>query len=89
MKIFVYKTLFVVLCIYILYEFTIGHKISQIQSDFNKFYSRENLAIIKKKLRKEMRSAVNRDEYIKKEDAELINNFLEKIQKDLNSAKNE
>ncbi len=89
MKLFVYKTLFAILSVYILYEFTIGHKISQIQSDLNNFYSRENLAIIKNKLRKEMISAVSKDEYINKEDSELINKFLEKIQEDLNNAKTE
>lgn len=89
MKLFVYKTIFAVLSVYILYEFTIGHKISQIQSDLNNFYSRENLAIIKNKLRKEMTSAVSNDEYINKKDAELINKFLEKIQEDLNNAKTE
>jgi hypothetical protein len=39
---------------------------------------------LKEKVRDEMRNAIKKDDYISKEDAILINNFLNKIKSDLN-----
>ena len=39
--------------------------------------------MIKDKIKNQMEIAINKDEFINKEDAELINRFINKIQKDL------
>ena len=39
------------------------------------------------KIREELRRAVKKERYLSQEDAKLINNFLNKIRKELNEAK--
>ena len=43
MKIFVYKALFVFVCIFILFQLTIGMKIKQLKLELEKFQSKENI----------------------------------------------
>ena len=86
MKIFVYKTLFVFFLIYLLLQFTIGVKIRQIQRDIDNFKSKENVEIIKDKIRDEIRNAINKERYLSQEDAQLINNFINKIKADLKNS---
>ncbi len=83
MKIFVYKTLFVFVCIFILFQLTIGAKIRQINYEIEKIKSKENIVKIKEKLRDELKNAVNKENYLTKEDAELINKFINKIKNEL------
>ena len=87
MKIFVYKTLFVFLLIYLLLQFTIGAKIRQIQQEIDNFKSKENVEIIKDKIRDEIRNAINKERYLSKEDAQLINDFIDKIKIDLKNSR--
>ena len=83
MKIFVYRTLFIFVCIFILFQLTVGMKLKQMNNEFQKLKSKETMEIIKNKLRKEMTSAINKENYINPEDAKLINEFINKIQKEL------
>ena len=48
MKIFVYKTLFVFACIFIIFQLTIGIKIKQFSNDLQKFKSKDNVENITK-----------------------------------------
>ena len=48
---------------------------------------RRCLKIIKEKIKNEMKVALTKEDYIKPEDAVLINNFLDKIKSDLNKNK--
>ena len=86
MKIFVYKTLFVFFLIYLLLQFTIGAKIKQIQQEIDNFKSKENVEIIKDKIRDEIRNAISKESYLNKEDAKLINDFIDKIKIDLKNS---
>ena len=45
--------------------------------------SKENLENIKGKVRNEMKNALQKERYLDQEDAELINNFFNKIKKEL------
>jgi len=83
MKIFVYRTLFIFVCIFILFQLTVGIKLKQMNNEFQKLKSKETIEIIKNKLRKEMTSAINKENYLNPEDAKLINEFINKIQKEL------
>ncbi len=83
MKIFIYKTLTIFLLFFILYKLTIGQTINQIQSKINFFYSKENIENFKIKAREEIRNSLSKERYISAEDAELLNAFFKKIQKDL------
>ena len=83
MRIFVYKTLFIFVCIFLLFQLTIGSKIREINSKLDKFKSKENVEIVKNKMRNEIKSAIEKDNYLTPEDASLINNFLNKLKKEL------
>ena len=87
MKIFVYKTLFVFLCLYIFYEFTIGSTIRFYEKQINVIQSKDNISKIKEKARQEMRSAIEKEQYLSPNDAELIGKFLSKIQSEINIEK--
>ena len=87
MKIFIYKALFIFLLTYLLLQFTIGTKIKQIQQEIDNFKSKENVEIIKNKIRDEIRNAINKERYLNKEDAQLINNFIDKIKTELKNSR--
>ena len=67
-------------------QFTIGAKIKQIQREIDNFKSKENVEIIKDKIRDEIRNAINKESYLNKEDAQLINDFIDKIKTDLKNS---
>jgi len=85
MKIFIYKTLFVFACIFILFQITIGMKLKQMNNELQKLKSKETIEIIKNKLRKEMKNAINKENYLSPDDAKLINEFINKIEKELSN----
>jgi len=85
MKTFVYKALFIFVGIFILFQLTIGAKMKQVNSELEKLKSEENIEILKNKLRDELKNAVKKENYLKPEDAKLINEFINKIQKELSN----
>jgi len=86
MKIFVYKTLFIFLCVFLLFQLTFGIKIKQLNSELEKFKSQKNIENMKNKLRDELRNAISKENYLSPEDAKLINNFINKLQKELSNS---
>ena len=86
MKIFVYKTLFIFLCVFLLFQLTFGIKIKQLNDELEKFKSQKNIQNIKNKLRDELRNAISKENYLSPEDAKLINDFINKLQKELSNS---
>ena len=76
MKIFVYKTLFIFLCVFLLFQLTFGIKIKQLNNELEKFKSQKNIENMKNKLRDELRNAISKENYLSPEDAKLINDFI-------------
>ena len=83
MKIFIYKTLFVFVCVFLLFQLTFGIKIKQLNNELEKLQSKENIEVIKNKLREELKNAVSKENYLSAEDAKLINEFINKLKKEL------
>ena len=83
MRIFVYKTLFIFVCLFLFFQFTIGAKIRQLNYELEKFKSKENIENIKNKVRDEMKNAISKENYLTPEDAILINKFINKLKKEL------
>ena len=83
MKSFVYKTIFLSLVIFLLSQLTIGVKIRQFEERLNNLKSKENIEVVKNKIRKEMRSAVKKERILNEEDALLIKQFLNKINSEI------
>ncbi len=78
----------VVISIILVYEFTIGKKISQFGSKVDAITSKEGRKDSINKLRDEIKRAVKKERYLSKEDAKLIGEFINKIQKEIKEAGN-
>ena len=87
MKQFIYKTIIILIATVVLFEFTIGNKISQIYEKVDVISTKAGRKDSVDKIREELRRAVKKERYLSQEDAKLINNFLNKIRKELNEAK--
>ena len=85
MKTFVYKTLFIFVGIFLLFQLTIGIKLKQLNKELAILKSKENIEIIKDKLRKELRNATSKENYLSPDDAKLINEFINKLKKELSN----
>ena len=85
MKTFVYKTLFIFVCIFLLFQLTIGIKLKQLNKELAALKSKENIEIIKDKLRSELRNATTKENYLSSDDAKLINEFINKLKKELSN----
>tara|TARA_B100000482_G_C12405401_1_gene218863 strand:+ start:127 stop:393 length:267 start_codon:yes stop_codon:yes gene_type:complete len=83
MKLFIYKTLFIFGCIFLLFQLTIGVKIKEFKYELNQIKSKENIIYYKDKLRDELKNAVEKENYLSPEDAKLINDFINKIKLEL------
>ena len=85
MKTFVYKTLFIFVCIFLLFQFIIGVKLKQLNNELTKFKSKKNIEIIKDKIRDELKNAISKENYLTPDDAKLINEFINKLKKELSN----
>ena len=85
MKIFVYKTLFIFVGIFILFQLTVGAKLNQLEKELTQIRSKENIEIIKNKLREELKNAISKENYLSPDDAKLINEFINKLKKELSN----
>ena len=85
MKTFVYKTLFIFICIFLLFQLTIGLKLKQLNKELTELKSKKNIEIIKDKLRDELRNAISKENYLSPDDAKLINEFINKLKKELSN----
>lgn len=83
MKIFFYKTMLVAFAFFIIFKLTIGSLINQTENKIRNITSKENVELLKSKIRKEMKTAIKKENYINDEDAILINNFLKKVKSEL------
>ena len=87
MKTFIIKTVIVFIALYFFFELTIGprldyykYKIIKIE---NKFATREGRKDSIEKIKVEMKKAIEKENYLHPEDAELINKFLKKLQSEI------
>ena len=79
MKLFVYKVIFVVICIFFLFNFTIGYQIRKLENKILNISSTEKITKLKVKLKKEMNAALKKDKIFKDEDKLLIKNLIKKV----------
>ena len=89
MKIFLYKFAIIFVCVFLLFEFTIGSKLKLYERNLINILSKQNIESIKQKAKDEMRIAINKDVYLDPKDAKLLNEFIKKIQKELKDSENE
>jgi len=83
MREYIYKVIIFVVAMIVIYEFTIGKQISQINDKVNYFTSSEGRKEIIFSLKKEIKKANEKENYLDEEERTLIRNFIIKIQKEL------
>ena len=83
MKSFIYKIIIVAVAIILVFKLTIGKEISQINQKINYFSTSDGRKSIINSLKKEMRKATNKENYLDEEERILINDFIKKIKKEL------
>ena len=88
MRQFIYKTIIVIIAVVVIYEFTISKQIKQITDQSEIFLSKEGRKEGVEKLREEIKKAIKKDRYLSKEDARLINKFIQKITIELKNNEN-
>ena len=88
MRQLIYKVLIVGVGIVLVYEFTIGKQIAQFKERANILISKEGRRDGVNKLRNEIKKAINKERYLSKEDAILLNQFINKINIELKEAQN-
>ena len=88
MRQFIYKMLVVVIAIVLVYEFTIGKQIALFKERANILISKEGRREGVDKLRVEITKAINKERYLSKKDAVLLNKFITKIKRELAEVEN-
>jgi len=83
MKSFIYKIIIAAVAIILVFKLTIGKEISQINQKINYFSTSDGRKSIINSLKKEMRKATNKENYLDEEERILINDFIKKIKKEL------
>ncbi len=83
MKIFIYKSLIIFFLIIIGFKLTFTYAQKTIERRIDHLTSKEYIDTIKQKLRSEIKNATEKKDLINNEDKDLLNNFINKIQKEL------
>ena len=87
MKIFFYKSILIFFLFLLGFHFSFNFAVKSVKRELENLVSKEQIEIIKSKMKSEMNSALDKNEIIKQEDAKLINKFINKIIFDLNKNK--
>ena len=86
MRLFIYKTLFIFICIIITFKLTLGTLLDNMRDNVESIKSKENIILIQDKIRSEMKNSIKKDQILNQEDAILLKKFLEKINSEIKNA---
>jgi hypothetical protein len=84
MKIFVYKTIFLLLALFVFYKITIGALIIDFEKKLFTLAGKENIELQKNKLRNQVKILIDKDKILDESDAELLSKLIKKIQNEIN-----
>ena len=83
MKSFIYKIIIASIAVILVFKLTIGKEINQINQKINYFSTADGRKSMINSLKKEMRKANNKENYLDESERILIKNFIIKIKKEL------
>lgn len=86
MRLFIYKSIFIFLCVIIAYKLTIGSLLQNLESKFYNFKSKENILLLKEKVKDEIKASIEKDKILDREDAILLKKFLNKVNSEITNA---
>ena len=87
MKIFFYKILLIFFLSFVLIQFTINLALKDFKEQIYELRSKKNIEAMKNKIRKEIKNGIQSENYLSDDDAQLINDFVKKIKKELDNQK--
>ena len=85
MKIFFYKSIIISFLIVVVFKLTISSTIQSYEKKIYENFNKQNIELIKDKIRSEIESAIKKENYLKKNDVLLINKFFSKIRNELSN----
>ena len=83
MREYIYKIIIFAIAIIVIFEFTIGKEISQINEKVNYFGSSDGRKEMITSLKEEIKKANEKENYLDEEERILIRDFIIKIKKEL------
>lgn len=83
MRTYIYKVLIAAIAFVIVFEFTISRKFNQINEKTDVLFTKEGRKEMVISLKNEMRRAIEKENFLDDEERILINQFIEKIRKEL------
>ena len=83
MKNYIYKIIIFIIAIIVIFEFTIGKHIDQFNQKINTFTTKEGRKEIVSSLKKEIKKANEKENYLNEEERILLRDFIIKIRKEL------
>ena len=83
MREYIYKTIIIVIALILVFEFTIGKTISKFDQKIESLFSKEGRKATIISIKSEMQKAVDKENYLTNEERILINNFINKVKKEL------
>ena len=83
MRQYIYKVIIFSIAIIIVFQFTLGRQLNQINNKVDTFFTKEGRKEIILSLKNEIKKANEKENYLDDEERELIKNFILKIKKEL------
>jgi|TARA_B110000967_G_C18820875_1_gene528614 hypothetical protein len=83
MRSYIYKTIIFCAAIVIVFEFTIGRKFNQVTEKFDRFLTKEGRKEAISSLKKEIKKANDKENYLDEDERVLFRDFILKIKKEL------
>ena len=84
MKLFIYKTLIVIIASYLLFQFTIGQILKSYESKLeNYLYNKQGRQEILNKIKDEITSANQKESIFSPEEREILSKFINKVRREL------
>jgi len=88
MKLFIYKTLILVVALYLLFQLTIGQILKSYESKIENYLNnKQGRQEILNKIKDEIKSANQKENIFTLEEKEILSKFINKIQKELSISK--
>lgn len=85
MRQYIYKVIVIIVATILIFEFTIGKTINKFEKKMELVLSKEGRKDLVTSIKKEMQKAIDKENYLSNEERILINNFILKIQKELDT----
>ena len=83
MRNFIYKIIIVTLAIIVIFEFTLGKYLNNFKQQVNIFATKEGRQEIVSSIKKEIKKANQKENYLDEEERVLLRNFINKIRQEL------